>query len=164
VIAWLLEAGAAQVTVAEESSISTHIGRGSSTGEALEHTGHPELVASFHSPRVRLAELRSEGTVRTPVEMGLVLREVDYPRLLADADRVVNVPILKFHLQTLLTNAVKNTWAAADPLQRATNHCWGLAGALLDVHYLRPPDLTVVDALQLLTRDHSCGDPPTGAS
>ena len=39
------------------------------------------------------------------------------------------------------------------------NHCWTLAGALLDVHYLRPPDLTLMDALQPLTRDHSYGDP-----
>ena len=159
VVAWLLDAGASVVTVAEESSISTHIGRDSNTAEALRATGYDELVTSFGSPRVRLAELRSEGTVRTKVERGAVLQEVDYPTLLAKADRLVNVPILKYHLQTGITCAVKNTWAAAAPLQRMTNHCWGLAGALLDVHTLRPPDLTVVDALQPLAEDHSYGVP-----
>ncbi len=158
VVAWLLHAGAKRVTVAEESSISTHVGRGSSTRESLAHTGYDRLVAEFDSPRVRLAELRSEGTALTPVKDGLVLREVDYPRLLAEADRVVNVPLLKFHLQTNLTCAVKNTWGAAAPLQRMMNHCWTLAAALLDVHALRPPDLTVVDALQPMVRDHSTGD------
>jgi uncharacterized protein (DUF362 family) len=158
-ISWLLGAGARRVIVAEESSISTYIGRGSSTRQALEHASYGEMVAAFDTPRVRLAELRDEGTDRIPVQGGLVLREVDYPRLLAQADRVVNVPILKFHLQTLITCAVKNTWSAADPLQRMMNHCWTLAGALLDVHHLRPPDLTLVDALQPLTRDHSYGDP-----
>jgi len=158
VVAWLLGAGAREVIVAEESSISTHIGRGSSTAEALAHTGYHELVASFEIPRVRLAELRSEGDEPTPVRDGLVLREVRYPRLLAQADRLVNVPILKFHLQTLITNAVKNTWSGAEPLLRALNHCWTLGGALLDVHYVRPPDLTVVDALQPLTGDHSYGE------
>ena len=159
VIAWLLSAGAREVVVAEESSISTHIGRGSSTAEALAHTGYDRLVAGFESPRVRLAELRSEGDGPTPVHSGLVLREVRYPRLLASADRLVNVPVLKFHLQTLITNAVKNTWSAAEPLLRTLNHCWTLAAALLDAHYLRPPDLTVVDALQPLTGDHSFGEP-----
>jgi len=159
VVSWLLGAGAGRVTVAEESSISTRIGRGSSTRQALEHAGYGELIAAFGTPRVRLAELRDEGTDSIAVKGGLVLREVDYPRLLAQADRVVNVPILKFHLQTLITCAVKNTWSAADPLQRMMNHCWTLAGALLDVHHLRPPDLTFVDALQPLTRDHSYGDP-----
>jgi uncharacterized protein (DUF362 family) len=159
VIAWLLGADAREVIVAEESSISTHIGRGSSTTQALVHTGYDRLVASFESPRVRLAELRSEGDKPTPVANGLVLREVRYPQLLASADRLVNVPILKFHLQTLVTNAVKNTWSAAEPLLRALNHCGTLPGALLDVHYLRPADLTVVDALQPLTGDHSYGEP-----
>lgn len=159
VVSWLLAANASQVTVAEESSISTHVGRRSSTQEALRKTDYQELVASFGSPRARLAELRSEGTERTAVKHGLVLREVDYPALLLRADRLVNVPILKYHLQTGITCAVKNTWAAAPPLQRMMNHCWGLARALLDVHYLRPPDLTVVDALQPLAHDHSYGDP-----
>ena len=159
VVAWLLEVGAERVTVAEESSISTHVGRGSNTTEALEHTGYPDLVASFDSPRVRLACLRDEGEVTKTVSMGLTVRDVEFPRLVADADRLVNVPILKFHLQTLLTNAVKNTWSFPPQIQRATNHCWGLGAALLDVHYLRPPDLTVVDALQPLTGDHSYGDP-----
>jgi uncharacterized protein (DUF362 family) len=158
VIAWLLSAGAREVVVAEESSISTHIGRGSSTAEALAHTGYDRLVATFESPSVRLAELRSEGEEPTPVHGGLVLREVRYPKL-AEADRLVNVPILKFHLQTLMTNAVKNTWSVAEPLLRTLNHCWTLAAALLDAHYLRPPDLTVVDALQPLTGDHSFGRP-----
>jgi uncharacterized protein (DUF362 family) len=158
VVAWLLSAGAREVIVAEESSISTHVGRGSSTAEALAHTGYPELIASFGSPRVRLVELRSEGDAPTPIRDGLALREARYPTLLAQADRLVNVPILKFHLQTLLTNAVKNTWSAAEPLLRTLNHCWTLASALLDVHYLRPPDLTVVDALQPLTGDHSHGE------
>jgi uncharacterized protein (DUF362 family) len=159
VIAWLLAVGASEVVVAEEASISTHIGRGSSTDAALQHVGYDRLVESFDTPRVRLALLRSAGDRPATVTDGLVLRHVRYPTLLAEADRVVNVPILKFHLQTLLTNAVKNTWSAAEPVLRAANHCWGLAGALLDVHYLRPPDLTVVDALQPLTRDHSFGDP-----
>lgn len=159
VITWLLQAGAHEVIVAEEASISTHIGRGSSTSEALTHTGYDQLVGSFESPRVRLAELRSAGDERTPIARGLVLREVCYPRLLSQADRVVNVPILKSHLQTLITGAVKNTWAAAEPFLRTLNHCWTLGGALLDVHYLRPPDLTVVDALQPLIGDHSYGYP-----
>ncbi len=159
VVSWLLDAGAARVTVAEESSISTHIGRRSNTAEALRTTGYDALIGTFDSPKVQLAELRSEGTVCMKVEQGMVLEEVEYPVLLAKADRLINVPILKRHLQTGITCAVKNMWAAADPLQRMMNHCWGLAGALLDVHYLRPPDLTVVDALQPLVRDHSYGDP-----
>ena len=159
IIAWLLDVGAERITVCEESSISTHVGRRSNTTEALEHTGYLTLVESFESSRVRVALMRDEGTVTKTVEGGLCLREVEYPKLLADAERLINVPILKFHLQTLLTNAVKNTWCGASQLQRATNHCWGLGSALLDIHAIRPPDVTVVDALQPLTRDHSYGDP-----
>ncbi|MGQ9730439.1 MAG: DUF362 domain-containing protein [Candidatus Zipacnadales bacterium] len=159
VVAWLLEAGAREVIVAEESSISTHIGRGSTTAEAFAHTGYDRLVASFNTPRVRLTELRCEGTERTPIREGIVLRQIEYPKLLLRAERLVNVPILKYHLQTVLTNALKNSWSFAEPLLRAANHCWGLAGALIDTHYVRPPDLTVVDALQPLTNDHSYGDP-----
>lgn len=160
VVAWLLDAGAARVRVAEESSISTHVGRKSDTYGALEQTGYVALVESFDDPRVSLALFREDGTVRRAADTRLSLQEIaEYPKLLAEAERLISVPILKFHLQTLLTNAVKNTWSGTPQLQRAANHCWGLAGALLDTHYIRPPDFTVVDALQPLTGDHSYGDP-----
>ena len=91
VVAWLLDVGAERVTVAEESSISTHVGRGSSTAEAMEHAGYAALIESFESPRVRLASLRDEGTVAKAIGEGLCLREVaDYPRLLAEADRLIS--------------------------------------------------------------------------
>ena len=154
---YCLAAGAKSVTISEDVSISSCIGRGTDIHRAFHELRYDELVASYGSARVRLVPLRAEGTAVVPLPHGVAMRSVEYPLLPLQADVLINLPILKYHRQANLTGAVKNTWSLAPHPVRVANHCTTLPDALLDVHFARKPDVTLVDALAPLEYDHSFG-------
>jgi hypothetical protein len=106
---------------------------------------------------VRLSPLRAEGTAVIPVPHGQMMTSVDYPLLPLMSDVFINLPVLKYHRQANMSCAVKSTWSMAPLPVRMANHCNTLADALLDVHFARKPDVTLVDALAPLEHDHAYG-------
>lgn len=82
------------------------------------------------------------------------------------ADRVINLPKLKTHEMMTLTCGVKNIFGI---LVGAAKPAWHMqagfdrelfARALLDLYMVRPPDLTIVDAITSMEGDGpSSGDP-----
>jgi len=83
-----------------------------------------------------------------------------------DADRVINLPKLKTHEMMTLTCGVKNLFGI---LVGAAKPAWHLqagfdrdlfARVLLGIYQLRPPDLTIVDAITAMEGDGpGSGDP-----
>lgn len=69
-----------------------------------------------------------------------------------DADFVINVPKFKTHLQTKITGAVKNMFGILVGAEKARVHFSAarpenFAEALVDIYRIRPPDLTIMDAV-----------------
>jgi len=83
-----------------------------------------------------------------------------------DADKIINLPKLKTHEMMTLTCGVKNLFGI---LVGAAKPAWHLqagfdrelfARVLLEIYQLRPPDLTVVDAITAMEGDGpGSGDP-----
>ena len=111
------------------------------------------------------AELVEFGEVRTVATGGAFKRfEIAAPYLAAD--RVINLPKLKTHEMMTLTCGVKNLFGI---LVGAAKPAWHLqAGAdrqlfarmLLELYQIRPPELTIVDAITAMEGDGpGSGDP-----
>lgn len=111
------------------------------------------------------AELVEFAEVRAVASGGTFRRfEVAAPYL--DADRIINLPKLKTHEMMTLTCGVKNLFGI---LVGAAKPAWHLqAGAdrqlfarmLLELYQIRPPDLTIVDAIVAMEGDGpGSGDP-----
>jgi uncharacterized protein (DUF362 family)/ferredoxin len=111
------------------------------------------------------AELVEFSEVQEVISGGIFKRfEVAAPYL--DADRVINLPKLKTHEMMTLTCGVKNLFGI---LVGAAKPAWHLqagfdrelfARVLLELYQIRPPDLTIVDAITAMEGDGpSSGDP-----
>ncbi|MGM0760183.1 MAG: DUF362 domain-containing protein [Thermodesulfobacteriota bacterium] len=90
-----------------------------------------------------------------PVSCPLASKYVDHvtvSRQILEADVLVNVPKLKTHTLTVLTAGIKNTFGyivGGDKLRihSACPRPHQFAQALVDIYSLRPPDLTILDAV-----------------
>ncbi len=76
-------------------------------------------------------------------------------KFILEADYVINVPVMKTHMLTTLTGAVKNCFGYVAGTNKAKMHLAAFsrgrfAHLLLDIFALRPPDLHIVDALYVM--------------
>ena len=67
-------------------------------------------------------------------------------------DYILNVPKFKTHMQTIITGAVKNMFGMLPKEEKSLIHCKArslkdFSRALVDIYSVRPPDLTVMDAV-----------------
>lgn len=68
------------------------------------------------------------------------------------AGYIVNVPKFKTHMQTIITGAVKNMFGMLPGEEKSMIHCKArslrdFSRALVDIYRIRPPDVTVMDAV-----------------
>ncbi len=73
-------------------------------------------------------------------------------RAVMEADLVINVPKFKTHLQTRITGALKNMFGILVGAEKARVHQSvprpkNFSEALVDIYQIRPPDLTIMDAI-----------------
>ncbi len=91
----------------------------------------------------------------SPVEVAVHSRffeRLAVSREVLEADLIVNLPKLKTHMQTTLSGAVKNMFGILVGSQKARVHsiCARIADfaeALVDIYAIRPPSLTLMDAV-----------------
>jgi uncharacterized protein (DUF362 family) len=151
------ELRAGRVVVGEGRSISTaqyRAGEGT-TRACYRSTGLEEAVRRAGAELVAFEE-EEPVTVRLPA--GQVLREASVPRLLLEADVLVNVPVMKIHSLTLVTLAIKNLHGLISDPDKLEGHCYRearLARKLTDLLLVRRPDLNVLDALVGQEADHA---------
>lgn len=164
-----------------EAAVTTHPALLRAVIELVQSAGATALVGD--SPgfgTMRSVAKRSgmlaviEATGAEPVEFletryvasGGVFRRFEVAAAYLDADRVINLPKLKTHEMMTLTCGVKNLFGI---LVGAAKPAWHLqAGAdrelfarvLLEIYQLRPPELTIVDAIMAMEGDGpGSGDP-----
>jgi uncharacterized protein (DUF362 family) len=138
-------AGAASVVVVDSTCHDA--------GRAFERSG---IGQAAREAGANIAHQRSAGTVQLELG-GTRLGAWDVLRPIAEADRVINVPIVKHHSLTGATLGMKNWFGAlvgrrSQLHQRIHQVCAELGAAFR-------PTLTVVDATRILT-----GGGPTGGS
>ena len=94
---------------------------------------------------------------KTALPQGKVLRASNVYGDILDADTVINVPIAKNHGSATLTLGMKNLMGVIQ--DRNTLHAIGLHQAIADLNSVVKPQLTIVDAIRILTANG-----PTGGS
>lgn len=80
------------------------------------------------------------------------LKNLVISKIVLDVDYIINLPKFKTHLQTTITGAVKNMFGILVGAEKARVHLAAskpenFAEALLDIYQIRPPDLTIMDAI-----------------
>ncbi|MCW3989825.1 MAG: DUF362 domain-containing protein [Candidatus Bathyarchaeota archaeon] len=143
-----IEKGAKKVTIADGAAYPT----GSyHTFSAFETMGVTKLAKKWD---LDLVDLNSYDSVDLEVPEGLVLDNVRVGRAVTEVDFLINVPVLKTHRGTLLSNCVKNIGVGvACREEKKRLHRLGIDEGLLDVFSVVKPHFNVVDALVCIEGD-----------
>lgn len=88
---------------------------------------------------------------QVPLQLGKRLTTTDVHKTLQEADVLINVPVLKNHSSSTITAAMKNMMGAV--WDRWYFHRNDLHQCIADLASLRTPDLTVLDAYNVLMRN-----------
>jgi uncharacterized protein (DUF362 family) len=109
-------------------------------------------VAKRHD--VGLVDLNNYDNVDLDIPDGLVLDWVRVGRTVTEADYLINVPVLKTHRITLLSNCLKNIGVGvACREEKKRLHRLGIDEGLVDVYSVVQPQFNVVDAIIALEGD-----------
>ncbi|MBC7189321.1 DUF362 domain-containing protein [Candidatus Aerophobetes bacterium] len=95
---------------------------------------------------VELFDFKKSKWVDVPVPHGKVLHRVKLPRILLEAEVVINVPVMKTHDVFPATLGIKNMKGVIREEDKKRFHRWGLSQAIVDLNRVAFPDLTIIDA------------------
>jgi uncharacterized protein (DUF362 family) len=137
VIEFLQDLGVTDITIMEGAWA------GDSTVRAWKACGYRELEKRYG---VRLLDLKTDQT-RSVSAGGLKIEVCVSP---LEVDRLVNLPVLKGHCQTVMTCALKNLKGCLPDSEKRRFHTIGLHRPIAALNTVIHPDLILVDAL--------CGD------
>lgn len=144
------EAGAARVTVVEGVSVGTKLGRGETTEGIMRELG---IRSAVEAAGGEVACLEEGERVRVEVPGGVVHHHLDYPKIVLEADVLVDLCALKTHVNSLITMSIKNFQGLLTDGDKYHGHRDDLDVKLVDIHRVRRPDLIVVDALLAMEGD-----------
>ena len=124
------------------------IGESSSIGvvteEAIQETGYGKLREQGYS----VLDFSKEKRVTVPIPKGKKMKEVTLPKVVADAQVIIDVPIMKTHDQCEVTLALKNMKGILlDKGKRDLHHTYGIFDGVADICTVRKPDFSVMDAI-----------------
>jgi len=137
-IAGLVKEIGATPVIAESSAI------GVDTEEAFAAAGYDRLRTEGFD----VIDLKKSKTVRVPVPKGKVLKEVDLPELVVNAQAIISVPTMKTHDQVLATLSLKNMKGLLpDTLKKKFHTTYGVFQAVADLNTVVRPALAVVDGI-----------------
>ncbi len=150
VVALCREAGAAKVTVVEGVSVGTKLDRGETTERIVRELGIKSAVERAGGEIVCLEDVER---VRVEVPGGVVHHRLDYPKLVLDADVLIDLGALKTHTNSLVTLGLKNFQGLLTDAEKYHGHRDDLDIKLVDIHRVRRPDLTIIDGLLAMEGD-----------
>lgn len=92
-----------------------------------------------------------EGFIDVKLPSYNILSRLNYSKRVLDVDLIISVPKLKTHILTGLSCSIKNMMGCVERVERKRIHelhsGHEFSQALLDIYSIRPPDITVVDAI-----------------
>lgn len=150
-----LAAGAGEVIVAEGRSISTAKYRkaNNTTRACSEFIG---MTAAVEAAGGRMVFLEEEEFIEVEIPDGIILKKVSIPKIIMDADVLINVPAMKIHSLTYVTLGIKNFHGIISDEDKLFGHSYReLPAKLTDFFRVRKPDMTVISGIVGLERDHA---------
>lgn len=115
----------------------------------------------------RLVNLDKDKKIECNILNGMRLKKTKVAKTILDSDKLINIPIMKTHMQTIVSIGLKNMkgilplrWKAKLHELEPLNGYSGLEVAIADLHRLIQPHLTIVDGtLAMEGRGPFDGDP-----
>lgn len=128
----------ARPVIAESSAV------GVDCQKVIEESGHQALRERGYE----VVDLKEEGTTELPVPGGgAIFDPMPVWDLVAQADVIVSLPVLKTHDQTEMTCSIKKLKGLLPDKAKRAFHQQGLYDAVIDLMAATRPKLTVVDAI-----------------
>ncbi len=132
-------------------------GSGAKGLDAFTHVGAYDFCAENGVP---MKNLNEDEIVEIDIPGGTVFPKVNVFRTAVEADRIVNLPVLKTHDQCWVSLGIKNIKGIIPSAEKMRSHHLGVEQAIVDLNRRLPPALVVIDgstALEGLGPAH--GDP-----
>lgn len=132
------KAGAKEILVGEAPSLGGAMLSFEISGQkaAVEATGVAKLV-----------DLENAEYVTMQVPNGMILKKINRPKIVADCDVLISMPIIKTHHGTKMTASLKNMMGTLNRAGKTMVHMIGLSEAITDINISRKPDLVVADMI-----------------
>jgi len=148
-----LEMGAECVLVGDMPAI----GEDTTSRKAMTNLGMDKAVRAAGGKVVYLDE---EKEVDIDLPEGQVLKRIQIPEILLKADTVINMPMLKTHLMTVITCCIKNWHGIVPDKWKESFHRTDLHQKLVDLFTILRPKLNLIGAIQGEEGQGPCwGDP-----
>lgn len=147
--------GARLVTVAEGRSISTSLFRkhANTTRACFEAVGMNRAAIDNGA---EVAYLEEDEFVEVPCPEARILKTAHVARTIAEAETLINVPVLKNHSLTLVTLGVKNLHGVVSDQDKLFAHDYRrIPAKLVDILRTCRPALTVIDGVRGQEGDHA---------
>jgi uncharacterized protein (DUF362 family) len=112
-------------------------------------SGYTELAKRYG---VGLINLNRSQAVPVPVKKPHVKETLHIAREVFEADRIINMPVMKVHYATGITLALKNLKGLLVLDEKRRFHEIGLEAAIVDLNNTVKPALNVVDAIRCMER------------
>ena len=109
---------------------------------AFEKTGLQEAVQKAGGTSINLSE---EKVVKVKFPDGAALKELYLPKIILEADAVVDLPLMKTHEFAMYSGAIKNLFGCIPSNRRIYLHPY-LPEVLYRLHSIFKPQLTIMDA------------------
>lgn len=126
-------------------------------GDFFGLTGLKKIARKFDIP---LINLNTDEPVKVKVPAPLVLGDIALARSAVDADAIINLPVIKTHLITMYTGALKNLKGVMVALEKHKPHKLGVAEGIVDVNQVVKPVLHIMDGIVGMEGDGPAGGSP----
>jgi len=116
---------------------------GFSTQESFDSSGVTEVAKRLG---VELRNLNTDASVEVQVPNALVMNTVRIAKTAVESDVIISIPVLKTHIRTHATLALKNMKGVMPGAEKRKSHRLGLDMAIVDLCTVVRPDYAVIDA------------------
>lgn len=130
------KAGAAEVIIGEGAGVGTNM------AEVFRVTGVDRVAQEVGA---RLIDLATGGLVPQPVPGGRVFRRLRLPRVVLEANVIIDLPVMKTHDCLPVSLSLKNMKGVLDEGDKRRFHRWGLTQAIIDLNKVVLPELAIID-------------------
>lgn len=94
---------------------------------------------------VELVNLNEAESVEVNVPLGKALKKIKIPKVVLNADALINIPKMKTHHLTTVTLGMKNLKGVLPGEEKQQSHIHGIHQAIVDINKTVTANLTVVD-------------------
>ncbi|MBC7107783.1 MAG: DUF362 domain-containing protein [Methanomassiliicoccales archaeon] len=138
VVKWLRERGVDKITIAEGSMV------GHDTFECFEKTGFLQLARELD---LKVVDLNKDTTVKIDVQEPNVFDTIEVARTIAECEFLINMPVMKTHINTTVTLSMKNLKGVIPHQWKRKFHFMGLDGSIADLASIISSKLVIMDGI-----------------